>query len=102
MKKEEKIEAIQNAIGLIEEAEQLVDDAVSDMNVQSHYESYGKYGFNQLLGNGNPYDSSLFTLLEELGGVCEQCGTFVEEEQASLCNYCNKAYEKAEDEKCGI
>ena len=64
---QEKIDAIQEAIRLVEEACQLVDSVMDDWN-KSHYEGYGKYGFNQLLGNGNPYDNSLFTLIEELEG----------------------------------
>ena len=65
---QEKIDAIQQAILLVEEASQLVDSAMDYSSGKSHYEAYGKYGFNQLLGNGNPYDNSLFTLIEELEG----------------------------------
>ena len=58
---------IQEAIDLVEEACQLVDDALrSDSRHKSHYEAYGCYGFSQLLGNGNPYDSSLFDLKNKL------------------------------------
>ena len=69
---QEKIDAIRQAVHLVEEACQLVDSVMedqiflSDAVDKSHYEAYGKYGFNQLLGNGNPYDNSLFTLIEEL------------------------------------
>ena len=62
----EKIDAINEAISLIEEAQQLVDDAIADTGNKANYEAYGKYGFDQLLGNGNPYDSSLFSLIEDL------------------------------------
>jgi len=52
------------------EAQGLVDDAVSGVygttRLQANYEAYGRYGFNQLLGNGNPYDSSLDSLIEEI------------------------------------
>ena len=65
---QEKIDALQEAILLVEEASQLVDSAMDDSSGKNHYEAYGKYGFNQLLGNGNPYDNSLFTLIEELEG----------------------------------
>ena len=68
MNNQERQEAIQNAWSLIEEAQQLVDEAVQGTSQQSHYEAYGKYGFSQLLANGNPYDSSLNTLVEEFGG----------------------------------
>ena len=65
---QEKIDAIQEAIRLVEEASQLVDSVMYDSSGKNHYEAYGKYGFNQLLGNGNPYDGSLFTLIEKLEG----------------------------------
>jgi len=65
---QEKIDALQQAVRLIEEAKDLVDEIMEDSNDKNHYEAYGKYGFNQLLGDGNPYDSSLFTLIENLEG----------------------------------
>jgi len=65
---QEKIDALHEAIRLVEEACQLVDSMMDDSSDKNHYEAYGKYGFNQLLGNGNPYDNSLFTLIEELEG----------------------------------
>ena len=39
--------------------------AVQDMNIRHNYEAYGRYGFDQLLGSGNPYDSSLFSLIDK-------------------------------------
>lgn len=66
MTTQEKIEAISEAIELIEQAQQLVNEAVNGTDNEANYQAYGKYGFDQLLGNGNPYDSSLFTLIEEL------------------------------------
>lgn len=62
----EKINQIEEAMGLIEEAMQMVDDVVEDMSINSNYEAYGRYGFDQLLGNGNPYDSSLQTIIDEI------------------------------------
>ena len=61
--RQDKIDTLKAAIQLVEEANQMVEDVVSN---KAHYEAYGKYGFDQLLGNGNPYDDSLFTLLKEL------------------------------------
>jgi len=61
----ERVQMIQEAQELIEQAMQMVDDAVNGTAIEANYEAYGKYGFNQLLGNGNPYDSSLNTLIEE-------------------------------------
>ena len=67
---EERIQMIREAIELICEAQALVDEAVSgdcgQTRQQSHYEAYGRYGFDQLLGNGNPCDDSLNTLIEEI------------------------------------
>jgi len=66
---QEKIDALQQAVRLIEEACQLVDSTMDDQDYsEGQYEAYGKYGFNQLLGNGNPYDGSLFTLIKNLEG----------------------------------
>ena len=62
----DRISSIEEAILLIDEARCLVDNAVSDLTINRHYESYGKYGFNQLLGDGNPYDNSLLSLIEEI------------------------------------
>ena len=63
---EEKIAIIENAIFQIESIMIEVDGIIAGTSQQAHYEAYGKYGFNQLLGNGNPYDSSLETLIKEL------------------------------------
>lgn len=56
--------SIQEAIELVEEAQRLVDQAVSGTPFESHYDAYGKYGFSELLGNRSPYDSSLFDLMD--------------------------------------
>lgn len=61
---DERIELIERAIGLVEEAQQMVDQAVSSTGEERRYEAYGKYGFSQLLGNDNPYDTSLSDIIE--------------------------------------
>ena len=68
MTKSEKLEAIQEAWSLVEEAQNLVDGVMQELDGQpkAHYEAYGKYGFSQLLANGNPYDSSLNTIIETI------------------------------------
>jgi len=66
MTNSQRVEQIQRAIELIQEAQDLVDEAVNDTRSESHYQAYNKYGFNQVLGNGNPYDSSLYNLIDEL------------------------------------
>ena len=64
MTNEERIEKITEALDLIAEAQDLVDEAVNGTGIKGNYNAYGKYGFNQLQGNGNPYDSSLDSLIE--------------------------------------
>ena len=61
-----RINDIEEAMELIVQAQELVDNAINNTEQQNHYESYGKYGFNQLLGNGNPYDFGLPKLIEEI------------------------------------
>jgi len=71
MENESKIEILNQALDLIQEAQCLVDGVMEDSYNKSHYESYGKYGFDQLLGNGNPYDSSIYTEIEALETLLE-------------------------------
>ena len=65
--------AMDEAIRLVEQAQGLVDEVVSNMppHIRARYEAYGRYGFNQLLGNGNPYDDGLHTIIEELDDIHE-------------------------------
>ena len=65
MDRQEFIDEIERAISLVEEASYAVDMAVQGMRIQANYEAYGRYGFDQLLGNGNPYDSSLQSLIDK-------------------------------------
>jgi len=74
MTKEERILAIENAMELVSEAQNLVDEAVRGTSDENNYRSYGKFGFDHLLGNGNPYDSSLDTLLDNLNSEDEEEG----------------------------
>jgi hypothetical protein len=62
----EKQQQIEEAINMIQEAMSIVDDAVAGTSIESNYRAYGKYGFSQLLGNGNPHDSSLHSLIYSL------------------------------------
>lgn len=64
--REQRINDIQRAIELVEEAQSLVDNAINGTRLNGNYQAYGKYGFSTLLGNGNPNDSSLFTLIDEM------------------------------------
>jgi len=67
MTNEERVQMIAEAIELVEQAMQMVDEAIAGTGEESRYDAYGKYGFNQLLGNGNPYDNSLQTLMNVIG-----------------------------------
>lgn len=64
MTNEERIEIIEEAIELIQEAMILVDDAVDGKIIKDNYRAYGKYGFDQLLGQGNPYNGSLNSIIK--------------------------------------
>ena len=61
----ERKELLLEALELVQQAQEMVDEAVSGTDKEAHYEAYGRYGFDQLLGNGNPYDFSLESLLED-------------------------------------
>ena len=63
---EEKLEQLEQAIDLIQEANEIVDEVMEDSSNGAHYKAYGKYGFNQLLGLGNPYDGSLQKIINNL------------------------------------
>ena len=65
MDREEFIDEIENAIEMVDQARHIVDMAVDSMSIRANYEAYGKYGFDQLLGDGNPYDNSLQTLIDK-------------------------------------
>ena len=65
MSKEEFINEIERAIEMVDQARHIVDIAVDGMSIEANYEAHGKYGFDQLLGDGNPYDNSLQTLIDK-------------------------------------
>ena len=58
-------EKINKAEELILEALELCSQVAKENNCENHFNAYGKYGFDQLLGNGNPYDNSIFNLIKE-------------------------------------
>lgn len=62
-----RIDKIEEARELIEDAASLVDQALNGMGrISDHYQAYGRYGFNQLLNEGNPYDDGLEDLTKKL------------------------------------
>ena len=68
MDKQEFIDEIERAIEMVDQARHIVDTVVDSTDghfLKANYEAYGKYGFDQLLGNGNPYDNSLQYLIDK-------------------------------------
>ena len=64
MDRQEFIDEIERAIEMVDQARHIVDMAIDGMSIQANYEAYGKYGFDQLLGDGNRYDRSLQALID--------------------------------------
>jgi hypothetical protein len=62
----ERIEQIEFAINLINEAKANIEDALHGTGLDHHFEAYGRYGIDQLLNDGNPHDSGLYDLIREL------------------------------------
>ena len=68
MDKQEFIDEIEWAIEMVDQARHIVDMAIDSVDrhfLKANYEAYGKYGFDQLLGTGNPYDNSLQYLIDK-------------------------------------
>lgn len=70
---QERQDLLNEAEQLIIEAKNLIDQAVSGSRIESNYKAYGRYGLDTFLGNGNPHDGSLYTLVESIEeGDCEE------------------------------
>ena len=54
---------LEEAMEMVYQASVLVADAVEGTEHELHYNAYGQYGFATLLGNGNPYDDGIHTLI---------------------------------------
>jgi hypothetical protein len=72
MDKSELLEELYQAIELVEEAKSRVDEVAKALGEYSRYKAYGCYGFDTLLGNGNPYDASLFDLVKKAEDMMEE------------------------------
>jgi len=79
MNKEAKIEMIneivftlKDSMERIAEIQTEVDGILYDTDIVNNYEAYGKYGFDQLLGNGNPCDDGLPSLIEHFESQLEE------------------------------
>ena len=57
-------ERLQTVIDTLEEMQGELDDIINGTTMEEHFKAYSRYGLNQLLGSGNPYDSSLHDLIE--------------------------------------
>ena len=66
MNENERIQEIEDIIYEIELLQGRMDTVMDGAANESHYKSYGRYGFDQLLGNGNPYDPSLQNAIDTL------------------------------------
>ena len=64
--REEFIDEIERAIEMVSQAKYIVDMVMDGNSMEANYKAYGKYGFDQLLGSGNPYDNSLQTLIDKV------------------------------------
>ena len=64
MNRQEFTDEIERAIEMVDQARSIVDQAVYGTYAEAHFDAYGGYGFDQLLGNGNPYDRSLRDLID--------------------------------------
>ena len=65
MTNEQRRAEVEVAIDLVVEAQGIIDGVVEGTSLEGNYRAYGRYGFDRLLGNGNPYDESLESLLTE-------------------------------------
>ena len=59
---------IERAMSLVGEARDIVDSVMAKIGGQPerHYHAYGKYGFQQLLNEGNPYDNGLEDIISSI------------------------------------
>ena len=66
MTKQDRIEPIYEAIELIEEAQSLVQNAINGTEIENAFNAYGKFGFDTLLNNGNPYNKGLQDIINSI------------------------------------
>lgn len=60
----QSIDELNQALQMLEELQNKIDCALQYNEDECHYKAYGRYGIDQLLGNGNPYDGSIPKLIE--------------------------------------
>lgn len=66
MKISERIESLEQAEALIEEAIYLIENAVSGTSEEAHARSYIIPHLKTWIGQGNPYDTSIPDYIENL------------------------------------
>ena len=66
-----KFQRVLDIVGELQILQEEVDNLVEGSSIEANYKAYGRYGFDQLLGNGNPYDDSLQSIACELAGKGE-------------------------------
>jgi hypothetical protein len=70
--KHERIAQLEKAIEMVREALSHVEEAINGTGLESHFEAYDKYGFNQLLNIGNTYDSGIADLINQINNEEDQ------------------------------
>tara|TARA_R110002020_G_scaffold96958_1_gene231622 strand:+ start:9717 stop:10019 length:303 start_codon:yes stop_codon:yes gene_type:complete len=60
------IDELRNAMTYVIDANQKISEALSNTEYDNHYQAYGQYGFQQLMGNGGKYDSSIYDIIGNL------------------------------------
>jgi hypothetical protein len=63
-KTREIIEVLSDAMERISDIRDEVTDILWGTDIVSNYNAYGKYGFDTLLGEGNPYDDGIPSMIE--------------------------------------
>ena len=61
-----RLDKLHKATELVEQAQQEIDCALRGTSLVNNFEAYGRYGIDQLLGNGNPYDKSVCYLMDAI------------------------------------
>ena len=88
------LEQLEEASDMVNTAANLVDDVVPP-NLKSNYQAYGRYGFDQLLGRGNPYDKGL----DDIGQAIEESYNYEEGEEYAKGGEIPSKIKKEFDEK---
>lgn len=61
-----RISSLEEAQELIYVARDLIDGAIHGTSEEAYYKAYGRYGIDQLLSDGNPYDYGIDNIIETL------------------------------------